>query len=184
MSYLIEGVVHSPTFIFIECKGELNEEAILKLFGFEGYYQDQEYHDIAGRILLHDDGNWVHVMDDWRGTLYYMDGRDDLLKSLSQDYRVFWFSIGDCDLSYDFTLYLSGKLVREFVVDSPGYTDRVVRRDFGQRLPAESALINHTTGNFIPENPDLYAGCLMNLAGSLGIKRIVDEASLKVFRKP
>lgn len=134
---LNDGALHAPYFIFVRGPSSYSDEDLLKQFGI-GHFQL-----IANptrnhlNVVLADAGEWKLVADSWLYHLWNRPDRMHRLEELAKSNEVFAFSVGDCDLSYDFCHYANGALVRRFVVESPGYSDQVVVENFGPNMIGE-----------------------------------------------
>lgn len=80
--------------------------------------------------------DWMHILDDCYTLWYDKEIRGRILE-LSNEFEILTCSMGDQDMSFDFHLFKGGQLQREYVVDSPGYSDRVLRTNTGTPLPGE-----------------------------------------------
>jgi hypothetical protein len=76
-------------------------------------------------------------MDDWNYTLWSDLGLRELLLELSEDFKVFTCSVGDSDSSFDFRLFISGELVREYVVEDPEFKGGQIVINRGTPLQGE-----------------------------------------------
>lgn len=96
---------------------------------------------IDPHLFITEDDAWLHVVDDWTYTLWHTHVIEVLHKQLPGA-EVFACSIGDCDDSFDFRYYSSGRLLRKFVVDDPSFNrqKRKVTIDEGDPLLGEQAL--------------------------------------------
>lgn len=81
-------------------------------------------------------GTWTHVADDY-GLWNHRDRRRAAIDGLAALGDLFTFLLPDPDMSYAFALYRGGVRVRLRVVDSPGYSDQILRLDKGRPLPGE-----------------------------------------------
>jgi hypothetical protein len=60
-SYLINGRVHSPYFIFIKCAGIYSDSEILQIFGLDIYQpinSEDDAKTAKTRLYLTEDANW------------------------------------------------------------------------------------------------------------------------------
>ena len=111
------------------------------------------------------------IADDWYYTLWHMKTTRPAIEEIAKRHDIFSFSVGECDLSFDFVLYKKGLLERKYVVESPHFTDRVVVENLGQPMPAESGLL------VSPEGHDVG----MRLAESLGIQTMLTQNDLRIY---
>ena len=136
------GVLHAPFFIFIKDVGDYSDQQLLELTGASDYQplgvidpsQVLSYRYIC---FLRDDAGWTHVIDDWWYSLWHQKCLRGNLVGASEKHTIFACSVGDCDESYGFQLYQAGQIVRDYEVQSPGYSDRIVSVDDGALLDGE-----------------------------------------------
>lgn len=83
-------------------------------------------------------GSWTHLADDY-GLWNNADRRRTAVDALANLGDLFTFLLPDPDMSYAFALYRGGVRVRLRVVDSPRFSDQVLRLDKGKVLTGEPA---------------------------------------------
>ena len=172
---IIDGRLHAPFFIFFRREPVLSDKEILSRFGLT-------LHRFAARIppsstyaVIADLDGWTMLADDWLYALWHKSSTRSAIESLAKTRDVMAWSVGDCDKSFEYCLYKSGKLVRQFKVDSPHFSDQIVAVNFGERLPFESNLL----GLEVAIEEELHGLC-----SNLGIESIVTQEELRVYCKP
>jgi hypothetical protein len=176
MSFIINGDLHSPYFIFIRCRKLYRDTEVLSHFGI-GHYQrasDVTPHTYARYAILADAGEWTLIADDWYYTLWHMPGTRDAIAQLGKSFDIFACSVGDSDDSFDFVYYRDGRMVRKHVVVDPEYRDGVVKESFGSPLSGE-----YETGKL----PD-YLPYVLEIARGLGIDPPHSEEQLRCYKSP
>ncbi|MBA4019343.1 MAG: hypothetical protein C0483_19425 [Pirellula sp.] len=172
---IFDDRLHSPHFIYFRGGIKLTDENILAHFNLTKHHRVFEIDDATTYVIITDAGEWTMIADDWLYNLWHMPSTKTALGSLGKNREVFAWSVGDCDESFQFCLYRSGKLVRNYVVDSPNYNDQIVKVDVGEALPSETELFAS----------DLETGEKLNrLTISLGIDPRVSRDSLRIYGKP
>ena len=156
----------SPHITFLQ-NDSLPDETALQILGFEDP-QRVACSRRAHHVTITESEGWKHIADGWSHQSCFHRDRVTRLRALSAFGTVFSFSMGDFDASYDFILIRDGDVARHRVVDSPSFSDRVVRLDGGDPLPGESAALFEEDATIIG----------FSLAESLGVG--VDYTQLKL----
>lgn len=165
--------LHSPFFIYFRRDPQLSDEQILAHFGLGRYERVSLLPKTATYAVITDAGDWTLLADDWLYRLWHMPTTRNAIESLGQKRDVFAWSVGDCDESFEYMFYRGGELVRQLTVDSPNYSDQVVRRDFGDKLPLESELHDLPIEHKIDR-----------LCSDIGIVTAVTRDGLRLYCKP
>jgi hypothetical protein len=115
-------------------------------------------------------GSWTMLADDWHYTLWHMRTTRPAIEAIARLHEVYVCSEGDCDRSFDFAYWDNGRLAREYVVQSPRFTDRLIAKNWGAPLPGEAALL-------------ATDGCNIGiqLAASLGIQTRFMMEDLRIY---
>lgn len=131
------GRLHTPFRIFLRSPTRLEKQEILNAFSLLEYISctPKSLHRQTWMIDLDD---WLLIADDWFYTLWHLHTTRQAIASLALDTDVYFDVVGECDESYGFAIYQNGSLVREVQVDSPNYSDQILKVDHGTRLPVES----------------------------------------------
>jgi hypothetical protein len=175
---IINGVLHSPYFIFIRAVGSLSDIEVLNLLGLGEFVLVPLVSDWSKpHIYLTEDHNWIHVADDWRYSLWHK-GRHQLVENLHRsipEVSIFACSVGDSDHSFEFAYYSTGRLLRHHTVEDKLYDKqkRVVTENFGEPLPGERKLTD------IQDEQEY----VLALASGLGVKMNHDLASIRCYAK-
>jgi len=82
--------------------------------------------------------DWVHLMDNWWYTFWHSEALSKRVEVVGEMLEIFVCSRGDADESFDFKYFKEGKKIREYVVESPNYSDEIVKIDWGNPLPGEA----------------------------------------------
>jgi len=136
---IINGVFHSPYFIFIKNLTEINDLDILNLLDLKGYVQenDENISSIYNEIYLAKVKDWIHIMDNFSYDHWLSKKFRENIEELGKYYEIFNCSVGNIDSSFEFSYYKNGKKAREYVVESPHYEDEIVTINFGHPLEGE-----------------------------------------------
>ena len=169
--FLEVGKLYAPYFIFVRCAGIYSDADLLRTFGLGHYEQRAQAPPGGPYVLIANDGTWTLVADDWLYTLWHMPSTRAIIGELAERHDLYACSVGDCDCSFSFVFYSEGRLVRNYVVESPHFTDAVVVDDFGIRLPGETEAFEH------PNELDR----VLSIAGSLGVRMPYKEGEVRVF---
>jgi len=154
------GSLHAPFFIFIKCAGAYSDADLLRRFGLSGYQRVSAPPDSGPYVCLTEDGQWMHIADDWSYTLWHRPSTWETLAETAKNHDVFACSTGDCDYSWQFVYYRHGRLLRKYVVDDPHYRKGgIVVEDFGIPLEAEESATQLSDESEI----------VLTIAASLGI---------------
>jgi len=160
------------SFCFVFVRAEISDAELLQHFGLSAYRQVDQVDGLYRYAIVASLNGWRVLADDVCFTFWHMPQRRTAIETLGQQFDLWAFSAGDCDQSYDFALYQQGQLRRKSVVDSPHFSDRVVREDFGTPLPEEARIIT-------PEADGLEIG--WQLAASLGIPTNLKDGELRFY---
>lgn len=174
------GWVHAPYFIFVRQRGCLSDIELLARLGLRGPWRRRElprywWFGQQPGILVANDAEWTHVMDNWLYRLWHMKDIRDRIARLGTECDVFTCSVGDADDSYDFEYRAQGRLVRkrEVVPDRWPFTV-MLETELGEPLPIEASLWTETG-----DRGDLEL--LMRMASSLGIETRADRLSFRYY---
>jgi hypothetical protein len=170
---IFDGHLHAPFFIYFRREPLLSDKQILAHFGLHAYHSTAKLPPSSTYAVITDAGDWTLLADDWLYQLWHMPSTRNAIKLLAKTRDVFAWSIGDCDQSFEYTIYRNGELVRQYIVDSPHFDDQVVRIDFGDRLPFESELHD------LPIEQKMDRFC-----SDIGINTIVQRDGLRLYYKP
>ena len=172
---IFNGHLHAPFFIYFRRTPRLTDEQILAQFGLTSHRYTTKLQLSSTYAVIADAGEWTLLADDWLYHLWHMPSTRRAIESLATTHDVFAWSVGDCDLSFEYCLYRNGTRVRQYIVDSPGFSDQVIRVNFGEILSFESELLS----------ADLEITDKMNrFSTNLGINTIVTRDMLRVYAKP
>jgi hypothetical protein len=153
----------------------LSDEQILAHFGLNTHRYTPKLPPFSTYAVIADLGDWTMLADDWLYQLWHLSSTRPAIQSLAKDRDVFAWSVGECDESFEYSLYQNGQMIRQYWVDSPHYHDQVVSTDLGPRLPFESELLA----------ANLPIVEKMNRFGvNLGINAIVTQDRLRIYSKP
>lgn len=155
-------IPHSPFFTFIKGLESKSDIEIFKLFNFnkiELVENSREGND-QNCLYLFRDGEWVHIMDNYYYTHWHSTQFHSCINELGKIYELFSCRLKDVDESYDFSYYRNGKLLRQYITQSPNYSDIEVKVNKGGKLPIELQLMENS------ENVDIP----IIVANSLGIR--------------
>jgi hypothetical protein len=172
---IFDGQLHAPFFIYFRRIPRLTDEQILAQFGLTTYRYTKKLQPSSTYAVIADAGEWTFLADDWLYQLWHLPSTRPAIESLATTRDVFAWSVGDCDQSFEYCLYRNGIRVRQYIVDSPSFSDQVIRVNFGEVLPFESELLS----------ADLEITDKMNqFSAYLGINTIVTQDMLRVYAKP
>ncbi|WP_425618878.1 hypothetical protein NA78x_002597 [Anatilimnocola sp. NA78] len=169
------GHLHAPFFIFLRRDPELSDQQILGHFGLRTHRYSAKLPPFSTYVVLADVGDWTMLADDWLYQLWHLPSTKAAIESLAKDRDVFAWSIGDCDESFEYCLYINGQLIRHYVVDSPHFDDQVVRVELGQRLRFESELL----ASDLP-----IVEKMIRMGANLGINVVVKQEMLRIYSRP
>jgi len=110
------------------------------------------------------------ISDDGWYTLWHMRTTRRAIRKLARLHDIFSCTKGDCDRSFDYTYYRDGKLLREYVVHSPEFSDRKVSVDRGPMLLGEKDILDKDGSNIG-----------IDVAASLGIRTTFEADDLRIF---
>ncbi len=167
---LYDDRLHSPFFIFIRHPHGYSDLDILTRFKLISYQRSAQASPRGRHAIMCDAGDWTMLADDWYYTLWHMKTTRPAIEAMAECHELFACSEGDCDRSFDFVHYQTGRLARKYVVSSPHFSDRNVIEDFGIPLPREAVLLAND-------------GCDIGieLAETLGIKTRFTNDELRVY---
>ena len=144
------GLLHSYHVVFVRLRGKMSDQEVLRAMGLVGLKVLDPVEQIQlvgpGHVFLARSSGWLHVAGDWMQTLDRALGDRQVLRDLSVSADVVELIIGDCDQSYKYSVWKDGELRRRRVVESPGFTDRVLTEDVGELLPNESPELLENAG--------------------------------------
>lgn len=143
--FIINGHLWIPFFIFIE-NARYPDEHLLGCFDSKAGLLSDLSEKPAWRYVMmsnHNDGSWSMVADCWFYSLWHRPATFDSIERLAREHNIFTCWLGDTDLSFGFTLYQNGQLVRKFVVNDSQRTGGTIREDFGTPMQAEAEAFKH-----------------------------------------
>ena len=114
---------------------------LLTLFELGDYQLVSDSTTIAAYVVLTDAAGWTLLFGDWSYSLYITPATAVTVRNLARNFDVFTCHEGDVDRMFGYQYFCKGCLVREYDVQSPRYSDRVVKVDTGKRLPGEDELL-------------------------------------------
>jgi hypothetical protein len=157
----IHGTILTLNSIFFRKPVAYSDDALLGRLGIEGYLFDPTPEDSSRYVLVTEDREWVHILDDLSYSMWHTPSVHEAIPHLSHEFDIFMYTVGDADNSYEFAYYREGRLARRCVVDDTtwGQSEGVVVEDNGEPLPLE------LTG---PRDSDNWMW-MRSIAGSLGI---------------
>jgi hypothetical protein len=170
---IFDGRLHSPYSIFLRQPHDYSDEDLLTLFGLGAYQLSNNPTHHGRRAILADADGWTLLSDDWYYTLWHMKTTRDVIRKLARSHDIFACTEGDCDRSFDYLYFRNGKLIREYVVHSPGFSDRNVHADHGPQIPGEDDLLVRDGDNIG-----------IDVASLLGIKTRFCDDDLRVYASP
>ncbi|WP_197355616.1 hypothetical protein [Aureliella helgolandensis] len=130
LSFTPAGRFHSPFRIFIRGLNATDHVAFIADCGLHGYRR-KESHSLHRQLAIVSLDGWTMFADDWFYTLWHMPTTKQTIKRAADRFDVYYDLVGDCDESYEFGYFCSGKLVREVSVASPHYSDQILVTDDG-----------------------------------------------------
>jgi hypothetical protein len=160
------------SFCFVFVRAEISDAEFLRHFGLGAYRPVGQVDGLYRYAIVASLNGWRVLADDVCFTFWHMSQRRTAIEALGRQFDLWACSAGDCDMSYDFVLYRQGTLRRKYVVDSPRFTDRIVREEFGLPLPGEAEVVT-------PEADGMEI--CWQLAISLGIPTNLRESELRFF---
>ena len=132
-------IPHSPYFIFIRGVENKSDQTILELFGFNQI--EPTSNDLVSEdehcIYLYREKEWVHLMDNFYYTHWHSNQFKARIKELGKQYEIFTCRLKDVDESYDFKYFKHGELKRNYMSESPNYSDVDVTVNFGEKMNGE-----------------------------------------------
>lgn len=171
---IVNGIPCSPYFVFIRDISDYDDLDVLKLLEFESFEEIEmmEFMDDHDCIYLSRDRNWTHIMDNSNYTFWCSSPMHERIERLGRKYEIFTCMVGDVDQSYEFRYYRGGVKIREHIVESPNYSDEVVKVNYGVPLDVEKDVLQL-------EDP---LDRVIQIAQSLGLRlpTVVDQ--MKCFR--
>ena len=168
-SLFIRGELHARTSSSYGVPG-YSDADLLQRLGLSAY-RATNYLGVGRYAVLADDGEWTMIADDWYYTLWHMPSTRPALEELGRSCDVFAGSVGDCDRSFVFVYYQSGRLVRRYVVADPDFRGGSVVENTGLPLPGEAAAFR--------EADELKI--VLGVAASLGIRADYSERDVRVY---
>lgn len=177
---IIDGAPHVSTFLFIKTHGNIGFEQALNHFDINTYVLDQSFDGLTNRLWLHDDNTWLHILDGWDYYLFHLTDLEMSLESLSEEYDLLWFCIGECDLSFEIQFWQEGRVTRSIAVHSRNYSDQNLVKNEGCWTNVEKEILSKT-GEIQLKDPDKFVHCLLDYAKSFGIKAGYTEENLTVI---
>lgn len=156
---LFEGKPWSPHFVFL-ADVALDDRDVLDLFGLANYVQINTVDGRFDYLGISRDERWVHIVDNFGYTHWHSKVFSTQFSRLSLSMDVFYFVMGDSDMSFEMSLYQRGLLARHVHWDDPHYTGGHLAAESGIPLPFE---------DMIPRGHDPYEG-LLRVASGLGIQ--------------
>ena len=175
---VIDGRLHAAFFCYIrwmDGQQMLPDETVLKILG-----SDCSREPVSGDVLGKDrayglsHGGWRLLAGDYSYSLWRMAKSHwpMCLIELSKGAEVFAYTRPDAELAHEFIYVRAGEILRERVVESPGWTDQVVVLDFGDPMAGESRQLQQDVADQIG----------LELAVGLGIPRRQRRDGLRQYR--
>jgi hypothetical protein len=177
---ILEGLnqsYFSPFMIFIKGAAKLADSELLSLLNLNEYNrveisnENQSGKDSIGYMFIANSDEWVCIMDDWNYALWCNEENREKLLDASNEYDIFYCSVGDSDDSYDFAYFKTGEVIREYVVEDPSFKGGKVVKDIGIPLPIESQALLHK------ENSEK----VITIAKSFGIKFHLPKDEVRIY---
>jgi hypothetical protein len=156
---IYDGKLWSPHFVFL-ADTTLSDRALLGLFRLDNYVPTATADLGVDYLGISRDEAWTHIVDNFGYTHWHSKVFSRHFASLSGRMDVFYFMMGDSDMSFELSLYRRGSLVRHVRWDDPHYTGGHLVADFGTPLEFEES---------ISRGHDPYDG-LLQVAAGLGIQ--------------
>ncbi|MBL4848934.1 MAG: hypothetical protein JKY65_25710 [Planctomycetes bacterium] len=175
-----KGCLHAPFFVFLKPNVELEDRVVLTLLGLETHVRTEPSRGTHGseHVYLTSVGGWLHVVDDWRYTLW--NRGHSVVEAVARAplfHTVFSCAVGDSDWSYGFALYESGELRRRIEVADPFYDRKRHRVDVDVGAPLQAELPCEEVG----DDPLDY---VLALARSVGVVVEHDVAKVRCYVPP
>jgi hypothetical protein len=153
------GRLWSPHFVFL-ADTALDDRALLGLFRLDHYVPTATADLGVDYLGISRDEAWTHIVDNFGYTHWHSKVFSTQFDSLSCRMDIFYFMMGDSDMSFELSLYRRGSLVRHVRWDDPHYTGGHLAAESGTPLQLEDS---------ISRGHDPYDG-LMQVAAGLGIQ--------------
>lgn len=121
---IINGVFHSPYFIFVRAAGHVSDSHLLNILDLRKFVRTEIVEDWSKpHIYLTDDGEWIHIADDWRYSLWHKGQKQQVenLHDCMPEADIFTCSVGESDCSFHFEYYSGRQLLRRFEVEDKFY---------------------------------------------------------------
>lgn len=176
---VFDGHVHTPYFIFVRHQGRLSDAELLARLGLTGFSRRRmpagERNRLGRGLLMANDAEWTHVMDNWRYQLWSMQDIRQRITRLATEHDVFTCSVGEADDSYDFEYHQGGRLVRKREVVPDRWPSTVkLETEIGDPLPIEATLWKEAG-----VRDELWI--LLQIAASLGIETRPEHLSFRYY---
>lgn len=168
---IIDGLLHAPFFIFVQCHQKLSDQELLKKLNLLSYKKNHLLGIRSKKLYITHDNQWSHIADDWYYHLWHLKSLQGSILELSREYNIFTCSVGDCDHSFDFSLYEKGKAKRKYVVEDPDFNNPKETINLGAPLPGEVEAF---------KNDDEFK-VIMALAKSLSINTNYKSLDIKTY---
>jgi len=138
------GIPWSPYLVFIK-DTQMSDEKVLESLGLVGYVRIRSKRSSSellhlGYIGIGRDSQWTHIADNYGYTHWHSKSFQDAVVALAPKHDLFTFSVGEPEMSFDLTLYLSGQLVRRFVWEDRDHTGGRLQDEFGPPLQGEDSI--------------------------------------------
>lgn len=185
---IIGGVLHAPYFVFLRGAPVPTDDEVLHLLfpprrswwrsvpGASGHQAVPVAEDVPlgeEYVYVGEQAGWYMIADDWHYHLWHRKDRKELLARLAARWELFALVRPDVDESYEFVHFVGGLRMRERVVASPNYKDRVVTVEHGRPLPCETDELYGQDGDEI----------VWTVAAAVGVPRVHDRATLRRYRR-
>ena len=182
--HFVDDSLHASTILLIQTSGRWSYTDALAFVDAADYVADADIDGTSEWIGVLDDGQWLHIAEGFDYRIYYRPDRNQRFCELSREFDVFWFCLGDADMSFNYALFRDGKCVREVVVNSPNYDDHIVVANKGELLSGEERIFAPGGDTLLLKDADQYMPTLLHLASELGAKTEYTNRSFSYFRSP
>jgi hypothetical protein len=172
--FIIDGMPHSPYFVFIKGINAKSDSEILEFFNLGRGKEVENDESFTGEFCIHlfRNSNWICLMDNWFYTYRHSEKFSNRINELGKEYEIFTCTVGNADLYFDFKYFKNGQKIREYVVESPNYNDEVLKTDFGTPLYGEQECLK------LEDQLDR----VLSIACHLGIELPKNENEIKCYK--
>lgn len=134
-------ILNVPISIFIKNANE-NDVAILNALGCK---TASGVLDLKGKsvVRLCEMSNWTVVSDDWSCGIANSEATSTAIESLGSKYDIFYYVLGDIDMSHSLCLIENGQCKRKKIVDDPNFFSPITVQEIGIPMIGERDLLPH-----------------------------------------